>query len=354
MCDTSDVPCDSFIVPEYDDPSPESLSRPGTPLPDDSRTLRRTASYASIKTVHPRVNQGIRRRIAEIAKVLQQKSAKKQKEDFSTQGIPETDVRDAKHVSTSKAPKYKRKVKTSLQISLRQSEEGSVAIHDTLYSGIPSARDVPSTALLCKSDSLFGEVTLEDGGFPISCGPHVITESEDVPLILKAGFEDVELEIRPSESDITIWDGLQASQHVFKCRLYLRCRTHPFNAVVMPDVRRIEMTCTTHPTGSRYAQPPVLLATYAGRACGINKDGSLHMDLETGIEIDLCWRTVLDEDDDTWGWYKEVSVPLSPRLFDKMEYREFKLVGQAWMGGDCVESELTFGISMLLRGVDMM
>ena len=148
-----------------------------------------------------------------------------------------------------------------------------------------------------------------------------------------------------------------SAHHVFKCRLFLRCTTHPYGSVPRPDIRRVEMDCNTRPAGSRYARPPILQTTYEGaapkRVAGSESgDDGPSVDPAAGIHMDRVWWRVLN-DDGTWGWYRDVFVPLSPRLFDKMEYREFKLVSRVWVGESCVEDELTFGISMLLRGVDM-
>ncbi|KAG8219234.1 hypothetical protein J3R82DRAFT_72 [Butyriboletus roseoflavus] len=114
------------------------------------------------------------------------------------------------------------------------------------------------------------------------------------------------------------------------------------------------MLCNTHPAGSRYTKPPVLQTAYEGASPHwiTRSNGLPDVKLAAGIHMDRFWRTIL-EDDGTWGWYRDAFVPLSPRLFDKMEYREFKLVSRVWLGESCVEDELTFGISMLLRAVDM-
>lgn len=122
----------------------------------------------------------------------------------------------------------------------------------------------------------------------------------------------------------------------------------------MPDIRLFEMDCSTRPiAGSRYARPPVLQSTYQGAAPEWLKstDGPKVKPVD-GIHVDEFWRTIL-EPDGSWGWYRDAYIPLSPRLFDKMDYREFKLVTRVWIENNCVEGESTFGVSMLLREVDM-
>lgn len=92
---------------------------------------------------------------------------------------------------------------------------------------------------------------------------------------------------------------------------------------------------------------------YAGATIGRTTPGGLPtVSLGAGVHLDRVWSKI-QEDDGTWGWYKDAYVPLSPRLFDKMDYREFKLVSRVSVGESCVEAELRFGMSMLLRGVDM-
>lgn len=73
---------------------------------------------------------------------------------------------------------------------------------------------------------------------------------------------------------------------------------------------------------------------------------------EAGIQADKFWRTIR-QGDGKWGWCKDASIPLSSQLFEKIEYREFKVVGRAWLGESYVEDELKFGISMLRRDVNM-
>ena len=115
------------------------------------------------------------------------------------------------------------------------------------------------------------------------------------------------------------------------------------------------MDCNTHPASSHYTRPPILQTAYEGAApkqvVGSGASGP-DVTLAAGIHMDRVWCKILN-DDGTWGWHRDAFVPLSPRLFDKMEYREFKLVSRVWVGESCVEDELTFGISMLLREVDM-
>lgn len=114
------------------------------------------------------------------------------------------------------------------------------------------------------------------------------------------------------------------------------------------------MDCNTRPAGLRYARPTSLQTAYKGAAPGslASPSGLPNVKLADGIHMDKVWCKI-QGDDGTWGWYRDAYIPLSPRLFDKVEYREFKLVSRAWVGESCVEGDLTFGISMLLRGVDM-
>ena len=76
------------------------------------------------------------------------------------------------------------------------------------------------------------------------------------------------------------------------------------------------------------------------------------MKLADGIHVDQFWRTTL-EDDGTWGWCRDAYIPISPRLFDAMDYRKFKVASRVLLGESWLESQLMFGISMLLREVEM-
>ncbi|KAF8131466.1 hypothetical protein EV363DRAFT_1583749 [Boletus edulis] len=370
MYDAPDRLCDTFYATFEDGDPPIDTSRPTTPLPDRSRTLRRTISYASIDTVRP-PNKGIRRRIEDIAENLKQKSTKKKKNQPSIQDVLKNAARDGK--SDSKIPPESRKARhgqkatSPLRDSLHQPEEKSVlSIADRLNSSAPLdfELDPPLTVSGCKSDSLVDallfteeEDVLGDCAFPVRClqpGAHVATEHKDTFQSPKIDIKDVQLDIRASETDVTIWDGLQTPHHVFKYRLFLRCTTHPYDSVSLPDIRRVETDCNTKPAGSRYARPPVLQAAYLGAAPGrvTNLSELPKVNPKAGIHMDRVWCKIRD-DDGTWGWYRDAFVPLSSRLFDKMEYREFELVSRVWVGESWIENELTFGISMLLRGVDM-
>ncbi|KAF8548069.1 hypothetical protein OG21DRAFT_1516695 [Imleria badia] len=366
MCDASAVLCDTLhATSEYDDPPYDTL-RPTTPLPDLSRTLRRTISYASIDTVCPPKNKGIRRRIEDTAQNLKPKSTKKKKKPSSSEDVPKNVTRDPTSTK-SKAAKRERKTTPLFRDSsqLHKSEEECVlAIADRLHNGATFDLDPPLTSPGVKSKSLFDvplcneeEEHWEDYSFPTRTlwpGAHITEERQDAPQRARAEIKDVQLDIRPFETDVTIWDGLQAVHHVFKCRLLLRCTTHPYDSVSVPDIHLVEMGCNTCPAGSRYARPPVLQAAYEGSTPGsVANPGDLpDVKLSAGIHVDRVWCKVQD-DNGTWGWHRDAYIPLSPRLFDKMEYREFKLVSRVWVGESCVEDELTFGISMLLRGVDM-
>jgi hypothetical protein len=391
MRDAPDVLCDTLHATfELDHPPPDNL-HPTTTLPDRSRTLRRTISYASIDTVRPSTSKGIRRSINEIAENLKRKSTKKKKKHSSTQDVPQNATHDL--VSDSKAlPDRKTAKRGKATVPLRDSshseEESVPAITDRLHSGVPSGWDSPLTFPDCKSDTVVDgllfkeeEEAWEDCSVParaLGLGAHITAERQGTPRIPNIDIKDVQLDIRPTETDVTIWDGLRASvlflmhsyragrltrgvipfhhsaHHVFKCRLFLRSTTHLYDSASLPDIRLVEMDCNTHSAGSRYAKPPTLQTAYEGAAPGraTNPSGLPNVSLAAGIHMDRMWCKILD-DDGTWGWYRDAFVPLSPRLFDKMEYREFKLVSRVWVGESCVEGELTFGISMLLREVDM-
>lgn len=394
MCDAPDVLCDTLhATSEFDDPPPDT-SRPTTPLPDRSRALRRTISFASIDTVRPSNSKGIRRSINEIAETLKRKSSKKKKKHSSTQDVPKNvtydPASDSKASPERKTARRGRTATVPLRDSSHRSEEESVlAIADRLHSGVPSEWDSPLTFPDSKSDNvvdvlLFKEddEVWDDCSLPartLEPGAHVTGERQSTLRTPNVDIKDVQLDIRPSETDVTIWDGLRASvfsflmhsyrasrltrgvipfhhsaHHVFKCRLFLRCTTHPYDSVSLPDIHRVEMNCSTHSAGSRYTRPPTLQTAYEGAAPGRTTDpnGLPNVSLAAGIHLDRVWCKILD-DDGTWGWYRDAFVPLSPRLFDKMEYREFKLVSRVWVGESCVEDELAFGISMLLREVDM-
>lgn len=386
MYDAFDVPRDALHATSKHDDLPHDTPRPKTPLPDSSRTLRRTISYASIDTIRPSSHKGVRRCINEIADNLKIKSERKKKKHGSAHDVPKSLASDSRAPPASKATKHRRKATAPLRDTSHSSEEESVlAIADSLHSGVPSERDLLFTPVGCESDPLVDKPLIKDAQLWEDCG--FLTGSLNLglgvafqsPLTPKASVKDVQLDIRPSESDVTIWDGLQASvfsffsyyyqaggltkgvmpfhhsaYHLFRCRLYLRCTTHPYDGVSLPDTPRIEMDCKTNPVRSRYARPPVLQTAYTGASPGwvTSSSGLPNVNLAAGIHIDRFWRTILDADG-TWGWYRDTFVPLSPRLFDKMDCREFELVSRVWVGESCLEAELRFGISMLLRGVDM-
>ena len=210
MCDTSNVPCDPLHATyDHDHPPPETLLRPKTPVPDDSRTLRRTLSYASIDTIRPSSTKGIRRRINEIADGLKHKSTKKKRQHPSTPDVPKSAAHDL--VSDSKAPpesktaRRGRKPTAPLRDLSRRSVEES-ALADPLVD-----------KLLAKEDAK----RWEDQNLPtlnLSLGARFAAEDQNTsqsPRAPKLGVKDLQLNIRPSESDVTIWDGLQASVFSF-------------------------------------------------------------------------------------------------------------------------------------------
>ena len=237
MCDAFDVLPRDFLHATYEhdeDTPPAALLRPTTPLPDRTRTLRRTISYASIDTVCP-VNsssKGIRRRINDIAENLKNKSTKKKKKDSSAQDVPKNATHgrgsESNAKQASRGTKRGRKATAPLRDSSHRSEEEKVlAAADWLHSGVPSEQDTPSTFLGCESDPLVDEPPLredeqpwEDDLFPTwSLEPtHVTADGQSIfkpPQTPKIGINDVQLDTRPSESDVTIWDGLRASVFSF-------------------------------------------------------------------------------------------------------------------------------------------
>lgn len=402
MYDASNMPCDTLRATyEYDDrPPPASLLRPQTPLPDGSRTLRRTISYASIDTIHPSNNKGIRRRISEMAENLKSKSSKKKKRDPSAKDATKDNAThgrgsDSNVSPASKATKHGRGPAAPLRDASHKSEEKKISTPaDRLHSGVPSELDTPSTTLSCASISLADEPLLKEDEQPwendlfpnwsLEPGANVTADGHAIfrpPRKSQVDIKDVQFHIRSSESDTTIWDGLRASvlfflvsflsgsptdgevfcqfhnstQHLFKCRLYLQCVTHSHDSVSLPTITRFEMHCSTHPvSGTRYARPPILQMSYAGASPRAikNSTGLPNMKLADGIHVDQFWRTTL-EDDGTWGWCRDAYIPISPRLFDAMDYRKFKVASRVLLGESRLESQLMFGISMLLREVEM-
>lgn len=211
---------------EHDDPSSATLVRPETPVPDDARTLRRTISYASIDTILPlNPNKGIRRRINDIAENLKNKSSKKKK-GSSTRDAPKNASHDSgpdsKASQPSKATKRGRKATAPLRDAPQRSKEENVLIAaDQLYSGIPS-EDTPSTFLDCvsappirpphKVDILPWENDIDLPWIPEPA--HITADGQRTfqpPQTPEVEIKDLQLDIRPSESDMTIWDGLPVS-----------------------------------------------------------------------------------------------------------------------------------------------
>ncbi|KIJ66594.1 hypothetical protein HYDPIDRAFT_109665, partial [Hydnomerulius pinastri MD-312] len=155
-------------------------------------------------------------------------------------------------------------------------------------------------------------------------------------------------------------DQLRSGHYPFKCQLLLKCKApEPFDVLSLPDVRRIEFVCGTLPVHGHYAlRPPSLLRTsYKGARIDAYADGNIVLNATDGVHIDKTWRTTMDADG-VWGWYAPVFTPIPLRLFDKMESRRFMLVCRLWMGDghggeQPVKTELTFGMSMLLRDLEM-
>lgn len=206
MCDAYDLDA------TWDDDDP--IPRPATPFPGANRTLRRTISCASIETIHPRnKNKGIRRRIDEIA---EKRDAKKKNKDASSQEVSKSTIGGRPRIKSSRSSKEWKRRETataSLQNSLLKPEDDvDLGPPDRLYSGIPSAQDTPSTFLDCEFNPLVDVPLLDDEGEPweaslFSDRPMVFRGRE----IFQADVKDVRLNIKPLESDVTIWDGLQAS-----------------------------------------------------------------------------------------------------------------------------------------------
>ena len=223
MFDASDILCDTpHATFEHDDPPPYDTSRPKTPLPDPSRALRRTISYASIDTVCPPKNKGIRRRIEEIAENLKTKSTKKAKKPSSTKDVPKNATRDPTSPK-SKAAKRERKTTPPLRDSSqsRRSEEESVmAIANRLHNSGTFDLDLPEVFPGFKSKSLLDaplfkeeDEAWEDYILPtrtLEPGAHIVDDRQDTPQPARVDIKDVQLNIRPFETDVTIWDGLQA------------------------------------------------------------------------------------------------------------------------------------------------
>lgn len=153
MCDALHVQYDALHATfELDDPPCDTL-RPKTPLPDSSRTLRRTISYASIDTIRPPSGKGVRRRINEMADNL----TKKKKKHSPTHDVPKSAARDlasdSKAPSASKAKKRGRKATAPLRDSSHRSEEENIlAIADRLNSGVPSELDSSLMLVRCEVD----------------------------------------------------------------------------------------------------------------------------------------------------------------------------------------------------------
>jgi hypothetical protein len=151
----------------------------------------------------------------------------------------------------------------------------------------------------------------------------------------------------------------RSGHYPFKCQLLLKCHAQgPFDVLSLPDVRRIEFVCSTlSPEGHYAVRPPVLQTTYQGTRIDTSSEKAIVLNAEDGVHIEKTWRSTMDGDG-VWGWYAPVFTPISMRLFEKMEYRKFKVVGRLWMGDSNggeqpVEAELMFGMSMLLRELDM-
>ena len=233
MSDAPDILCDTLLslhttfkldASDPDDPPPNAL-RPTTPLPDRSRTLRRTISYASIDTVRPSNSKGVRRSINEIAENLKRKPAKNKKKISSTQDVPKHAagdlISDSKASPERKTAKRGRKATVPLRDSSHRSEEESVlAIADRLHSGVPTEWDSPLTFPDCKSDTVVDaapskeEEDWEDCILPtrtLELGAHVTPERQGTLRTPNVDIKDVQLNIRSSETDVTIWDGLRES-----------------------------------------------------------------------------------------------------------------------------------------------
>jgi len=114
-----------------------------------------------------------------------------------------------------------------------------------------------------------------------------------------------------------------------------------------PDVDNIELTSV-----------PFLFLESTNRRCpvgsilliGVEAYGRIQIRHKKGIHVERKWHPSEDSDG-KWGWSTNVWAPIPIFVFDKVESRFFKLVGEVWISCEPMEkAELTFiSISVLLR-----
>ncbi|KIJ07263.1 hypothetical protein PAXINDRAFT_19543 [Paxillus involutus ATCC 200175] len=224
--------------------------------PDASRSLRRTASTASIDTVRPSSVRTVRRRIDQMCPNANSKQNTKHKSS-AKQNVTEksslklasgTHNQDATSPSRAKTTKHKRQSAISarpLRDGRDQSEEDDIsAVTARLLQTAP-------TAAWALQPSLFADmVSFDDGSLseshgslskekeppassnherkhelPIRSlkpGSHIVEDFESVahlPKVATHDIKDLQLLIRPYESDVTVWDVLSESvTFVTTCR----------------------------------------------------------------------------------------------------------------------------------------
>ncbi|KAF9225160.1 hypothetical protein BS17DRAFT_581734 [Gyrodon lividus] len=367
--------------------------------PDGPRSLRRTTSSASLDTIRASSVRTVRRRIKGNPKQNPKtKASPNRKNENATETSPlehasDTRNQDPTSPSRSKTTKHRRRPVGSarpLQDAQDQFEEDDIsAITARLLQIAPTAAWALQPSLLASLADLNDAELCESHGtlskdtetatqlsgnhernheLPIRSlrpGSHIVEDLESVtPLqrIATHDIKDLQLVIRPYESNVTVWDESHNGHYPLKCQLLLKCHAQgPFDILSLPDVRRIEFVCSTLPVEGHYAvRPPSLLqTTYKGARIDTctSFDEAIVLNAADGVHIEKTWRSTMGEDG-VWGWYVPVFTPVSMRLFDKMEYRKFRLMGKLWMGdGDggekLVETELTVGMSVLLRELDM-
>ncbi|KAF9237068.1 hypothetical protein BU15DRAFT_63451 [Melanogaster broomeanus] len=363
--------------------------------PDGSRSLRRNTSSASIDTIRASSARIMRRHIIQMGPKAPLTQSTENEENAIEVSPPKL-VSEPTGPSRNKTTRHKQRpaISTSpLQDVQNQpdddDDEISAITKRLLQSASTVAWALQPSPFVCLAGSSDGsrfescgplskenetiarryandERSHELHGLPtrtLKPGSHIAVDPESVihlPRIVTHDIRDLHLVIRPYELDVTIWDEPHHDHYPFKCQLLLKCKAWaPFDVLSLPDVRHIEVVCNTLPVEGHYAvRPPSLLrTTYTGARIDASSGGEVHLNASDGIHIEKTWRTTLDGDG-VWGWYVPVFIPVPMRLFDKMEYRKFTLVASLWMGESDgeekpVEADLTFGMSRLLREVEM-
>lgn len=227
MCDVSDVlrGIDALQAPFQfeDDDRSHDVTRPTTPAPTRTRTLRRTTTLASIDTIRLQAppKKGIRRPIEEITENLKHKFTKKKKKsstkDDTTKQTTEDVASNSNASPKNEAAKHKRKTASPLRTTSHKSEENALKTTDRLDSVVPIDLDVQPDFPCFTPESLLDELlfTEDDPVWAKSSGPgpwYLASRSEDItPPLPTAKIDDVQLHIRSTKTDLTIWDGLRAS-----------------------------------------------------------------------------------------------------------------------------------------------